>query len=146
MIRSSFLVLALGAFAATSAATPAAACCGCAVTCGSYATYGYAQPVPYNYQPYYMVNQGPDYSGNFLVRYPTIESEGYADYPYVGGGYYRPYPVAPYYRHTYWGPYRHRVYRGFSHGYAGGTFYRHGFGPRGLTVSAGHWGARVRVH
>jgi hypothetical protein len=96
MFRRSIQFLALGAVAAVAAASGAAAgsCCACAPACGQF----------------YIVNQGPVYSGPGIVVTP-----GYfeldrvrAVYPYIGSTYwYQPYD-GPSYRsvHRVRGPRR----------------------------------------
>ena len=137
MFRPSFYLFGFGALTLAAAVTPAAAgaCCACATACLPYGPVQVWGPAPY--RSYYMVNQGPDYSGNFVTTLPTIDAEGPpADYPYVQG-YFNPYPVAPNYR-PYGGGYSAYPHRT-------GLLYRHGYGPRALTVSAGeHWGPRSR--
>lgn len=144
MFRSSLLHLAAAtALAAAAFTTPAAAggCCPCACTpYGEAAAWGadtyYAPPTP---MPYYIVNQGPDYSGNFITSQPTIDAAGPpVDFPYVGRHAYRPYGIAPFYA-PHHGYYRPRL---MGPGvYRDGFHYRHAFGPRPLTVTAGAHGS-----
>ena len=121
MSRSSlYLALCLStsaALAGAAAVTPAAAgaCCACATACTSYGPVQDVGVETYELPTYqvrrwappiqrYMVPQGPDYSGNFLIGLSTIDAEARPlDYPYVGfysyrrgfrpyGGPYRAYP------------------------------------------------------
>ena len=96
MFRRSIQFLALGAVAAVAAASGAAAgsCCACAPACGQF----------------YIVNQGPVYSGPGIVVTPGyFELDRWpAVYPYIGHSYwYRPYD-GPRYRsvHRVRGPRR----------------------------------------
>jgi hypothetical protein len=150
MITRSLSLLALAAFASAIAAAPAMACCGCAYTCAPP-----AQILPWEIQtwgqsPSYVVNQGPVYTGPGFYTSPTYEGETLTvDYPYVGPfGYpgYRPYPG---YRRYEGGPsiepFRHRLYHPYWQGalphrfemqrHEAGVIYRHGFGPRAITMS-----------
>jgi hypothetical protein len=100
MFRKLSCLIALGALAAGASAGPAAA--------GDY-RYHYGCGPCEPYEPFYVVNHGPMYSGPGIVVAP-----GYFDldpglpvaYPYVGPHYwYRPYDGGPY---AY--PIRHRPY------------------------------------
>ncbi len=101
-------------------ASPAAAgcfSCGCAYAAPVYVSpcgYSHAHP-HYVVQPYYIVNQGPTYSG----PYPHLWNQNFYPYEYYGHGYRRAYaprwvgynarlhrPYRP--RHAYYG--RARMY------------------------------------
>jgi hypothetical protein len=150
MITRSLSLLALAAFASAVAAAPAMACCGCAYTCAppvQIQNWGFQN---WGFQtwesPSYVVNQGPVFTGPGFYSSPTYEGETLTvDYPYVGPfgypGYYRPYNGGPGIE-----PFRHRLYHPYwrgalSHGFEvpyrheAGVIYRHGFGPRAITMS-----------
>ena len=132
MIKRSLYLLAMTAFVSAAAATQAMAgsCCGCA--------YGCAPPAPiqvWGLSPSYVVNQGPVFTGPGFYTSPTYEGEvSTVDYPYVGSADY-PFYSRPY--HRYWEgviPARPRHFAVFERR-EGGVFYRHGFGPRAITMS-----------
>jgi hypothetical protein len=146
MLARSLSLLALTAFVSAAAATQALAgsCCGCPYTCAPP-----AQVQIWGLSPSFVVNQGPVYSGPGFYTAPTYEGEvSTADYPYVGSGdyprYYRPYDGAPYAE-----PFRHRLYHPYwqgvlpeqphhfamLHRHETNVLYRHGFGPRAITMS-----------
>jgi hypothetical protein len=95
MLARPLLLLALGAIASMSAATPAAAgaCCACPVPCVVPAPVAparvYVRPAhvkPSHYvKPVYVVNQGPVYGGPSIVTRPAVEAfnRPLAAYPYV---------------------------------------------------------------
>jgi hypothetical protein len=150
MFARSLSLLALTAVVSTAAATQALACCGCAYTCAPP-----AQVQIWGLTPSFVVNQGPVYSGPGFYTSPTYEGEtSTVDYPYVGYGNYPRYDY-PYESGSY--PFRHRTYHRYWQGelperphhfqtfyhHETGTFYRHGFGPRSITMSGeGRWVAR----
>jgi hypothetical protein len=117
MLRTSLALVAVtAALAAAAMLRPAAAgdCCACVGGCGIYA------PVPPLWSvlppptpvPFYIVNQGPDYSGNFITTLPTIDAEGPpVDYPYVGPRVHRLYGPGPYRRTYARSSYRCRCHR-----------------------------------
>jgi hypothetical protein len=156
MFARSLSLLALTAFVAAAAVPPALAgsCCGCAYTC--------AQPAQvqiWGLSPSYVVNQGPVFTGPGFYTSPTYEGEtSTVDYPYVGYGdyprYHRPYDGG-----LYADPFRHRPYHRYWQSvlperrhhfemlreHETGVLYRHGFGPRAITMSrSGHWVAHNR--
>jgi hypothetical protein len=100
MLRTSVFFLAVtSALAAAATLSPAAAggCCACASGCGYYAPAPAWPVLPPTPVPFYIVNQGPDYSGNFITTLPTIDADGpFPDYPYVGPRVHRFHGVAPY--------------------------------------------------
>ena len=113
MLARSLSLLALTAFVAAATATPALAgsCCGCAYTCAPP-----AQIQVWGLTPFFVVNQGPVFSGPGFYTSPTYEGEvSTADYPFVGTGdyprNYRPYDGGP-----YADPFQHRVYRPYWQG------------------------------
>jgi hypothetical protein len=156
MFARSLSLMALTAFVSAAAVSQsmAGSCCGCGYYCA---------PPPqvqiWGLSPSYVVNQGPVYSGPGFYTEPTYEGEAStADYPYVGYGdyprYYRPYDGGP-----YSDPYRHHIYHrdwlgvlpARPHHFEilerreNGVVYRHGFGPRAITMSGdGHWEQRHR--
>jgi hypothetical protein len=106
-MRSRLLLpLALAAIASIGAATPAAACCACALPCAPPVVV-VAPPVvivtpPAYVKPFYVVDQGPVYGGPHIVTTPRIEYFHVrpAHYPRVRESYYYPtyrdsYSVAP---------------------------------------------------
>jgi hypothetical protein len=123
MITRTLSLLALTAFVAAAAATPAMAgsCCGCAYTCAPP-----AQVQIWGLSPSYVVNQGPVYTGPGFYTAPTYEGEAStADYPYVGYGGYPRYE-RPYARpHHFSELSRHEA----------DVVYRPGFGRRAITMS-----------
>jgi hypothetical protein len=123
MITRTLSLLALTAFVAAAAATPAMAgsCCGCAYTCAPP-----AQVQIWGLSPSYVVNQGPVYTGPGFYTAPTYEGEAStADYPYVGyGGY-------PRYERPYARPHH---FAEFSR-HEADVVYRPGFGRRAITMS-----------
>ena len=142
MFARSLSLLALTAFVSAAAATEAMACCGCAYTCAPP-----AQIQIWGLSPSYVVNQGPVFSGPGFYTSPTYEGETLtADYPYVGN-----YPRYDYRYESgvYPNTFRHRVDRRYWQGelseqprhfavfnrHEAGVFYRHGFGPRAITMS-----------
>jgi hypothetical protein len=137
MLRRSFTHLALAAFLAGAAITPAAAgCCGCEFSCA---------PAPltiWGTVPSYGVNQGPVYSGPGYTTLPTYEEEvSTIGYPYVGYESYPGYRGYPTYLPSTGWP--HQGYRRHwpAQSYPVEPPYRHGFyrhGPRVMTV-ARHW-------
>jgi hypothetical protein len=157
MLARSLSLLALTAFvaAATVPQALAGSCCGCAYTCAPP-----AQVQIWGLSPSYVVNQGPVYSGPGFYTSPTYEGEALtADYPYVGNRdyprYYRPYDDGGRYAE----PFRHRLYHpywqdelserrhqlGILYGHESGVLYRHGFGPRAVTMAGrGHWVSHSR--
>lgn len=86
MNRHSLLVFAAATLSAVLPAAADPACCACAMPCAPAVVV--AQPVEIT--PYYLVNQGPVYSGpgHYLWQLPEIEAP--RDYPYVGNYYYYP--------------------------------------------------------
>ena len=135
MFVRSLSLLALAAFVSAAAATQAMACCGCAYTCAPP-----AQVQIWGLTPSYVVNQGPVYTGPGFYTSPTYEGEASTvDYPYVGYGDYPRY-------HRYWQgalPERPRHFQMF-HRHETSVIYRHGFGPRAITMSPEqHWVART---
>ena len=92
--------------------------CGSCGGCGGSVVYAPAAPAVAP-APFYMVNQGPEYSGpGFMIPYGTY-SPGAAlaapgGYPYVGTPGYRHYGYGyrmhPHYAHPYYRPYRHPYY------------------------------------
>lgn len=146
MIKRSLYLIAMTAFVSAAAATQAMAgsCCGCAYTCGSP-----AQIQIWGLSPSYVVNQGPVFTGPGFYTSPTYEGEvSTVDYPYVGSPDY-PFYSRPYDGGRYAEPFRHRLYHRYWEGVfparphhfgmlerrEGGVFYRHGFGPRAITMS-----------
>ncbi len=146
MIKRSLSLLALAAFASAVAAAPAMACCGCGYTCAPPVEVP-AEPVQiWGISPSYVVNQGPVFTGPGFYTSPTFEGETLSvDYPYVGPfgypGYYRRYGGGPFIE-----PFRHRLYHPYwqgalphrfetLHRHEAGVIYRHGFGPRAITMS-----------
>jgi hypothetical protein len=154
MITRSLSLLALAAFVSAAAATQAMAgsCCGCAYTCAPPAQVQF-----WGLSPSYVVNQGPVFTGPGFYTSPTYEAEeSTVDYPYVGTGNY-PLYMRPYDGGPYADPFRHRLYHRYwqgvlpvrSHHFEmlerreGRGFYRHGFGPRAITMSRNeHWMSR----
>jgi hypothetical protein len=97
--------------------------CGCCGGCGCGgcgAAFGYrAAVVP---SPFYVVNQGPEYSGPgltvpFGTYSPATNLAAPGQYPYVSGPRYGYGPRYPYYRsrytyqRPYWNPYRYYPHR-----------------------------------
>jgi hypothetical protein len=144
MLRRSLTLIALTAFVSAAAATQAMACCGCAYTC--------APPAPvqiWGLSPSFGINQGPVYSGPGYYTSPTNEGEtSTIDYPYVGYGDYQRHDYPPY-EYPYSEPFRRRIYHpywqstlpgrprhfGTFYRHQTSVLYRHGFGPRAVTMS-----------
>ena len=102
MIRTHRLIAlaTLAVLALPGAANAGSPCCACPLPCA----------VP---EPFYIVNQGPTYSGPGIVVMPgpTAVDTMPAAYPYVGRDYYVPH--YPYYRkahRTYYRSIKHRVH------------------------------------
>jgi hypothetical protein len=156
MLARSLSLMALTAFVSAAAVSQsmAGSCCGgCGYSCAP------PQVQIWGLSPSYVVNQGPVYTGPGFYTEPTYEGEAStADFPYVGYGdyprYYRPYDGGP-----YSDPYRHHIYHrdwvgvlpARPHHFEilerreNGVVYRHGFGPRAITMSgSGHWEERYR--
>jgi hypothetical protein len=135
MFARSLSLLALTAVVAAATATQALAgsCCGCAYTCALPAP---AQIQIWGLSPTYVVNQGPVYTGPGFYTAPTYQGEvSTADYPYVGTGVYPRY-YRPYVRHHFEMLHRHDT----------SVIYRHGFGPRAITMSGDpHWVSRSHI-
>lgn len=96
MLQHPMKLLALSALTAALGVGPVAAgsiCCACSNTCAPVVVE--VAPVT---TPFYIVNQGPDYTGPGIVVGPYVGVDtAPATYPYVGRDYY--YPPYPYARH-----------------------------------------------
>jgi hypothetical protein len=88
MIRHSLRLLAFGAAAMFAAGGEAAAgsCCNCPAPCAP-------EPVvevleTHAAAPFYVVDQGPIFTGPGIVSYPTVRKmyQSIGDYPYIGYG------------------------------------------------------------
>jgi hypothetical protein len=109
MLSRPLLLLALAALATIGVATPAAAaCCECAVPCAphivaapapAYAKHVHVRRhhirrvhVKRYVKPFYIVDQGPVYSGPAILTAPRIEpfNRPLAHYPVMLGTYYYP--------------------------------------------------------
>src|SRR3954470_24319508 len=100
MIRHSLHFLAFGAAAVFAAGGEAAAgsCCNCPAPCAP-------EPVvevvveAHAPAPFYVVDQGPNFTGPGIISYPTVRKlyQSIGDYPYIGhGGGYHPRPRVAY--------------------------------------------------
>jgi hypothetical protein len=90
MFRRSLHLLALGAVAALSTGSQAAAgsCCACNASCAPAQVIEVVEaPVPPP-APFYVVDQGPIYAGPGIVSLPTTHKvyRSIAAYPYIGRG------------------------------------------------------------
>jgi hypothetical protein len=90
MIRHSLHLLVFGAAAAFAAGGGAAAgsCCNCPAPCAPEPVVEVVET--HAAAPFYVVDQGPIFTGPGIISYPTVRKmyQSIGDYPYIGyGGY-----------------------------------------------------------
>jgi hypothetical protein len=89
MIRHALRLLALGAAASVAAGGEATAgsCCNCPAPCPTEQVVEiFEAHAP---APFYVVDQGPNFTGPGIISFPTVRKEyqSITDYPFIGHGY-----------------------------------------------------------